>query len=375
MITRYNYEEYFFLYVDNELAATERMAVEEFIRQHPDLEEELVLLKKSVVQPENNISFRDKYLLLKHADEQHLININNYEEYFLLYLDNELDELTKKQVEEFLGRNQSLQNEFSLLKQARLKADDSIVFEGKEALYKGSKRRKPMPLFWISAAAAVAGLLIVVFLFLEKNDTYRTSPHQTVAEQATDGTNNAVAQKDIKTGIKKIVPVTSSASNPLNNDQPISKDIINRGTKSQQHQTAMIQDQFTNRSEGKKQADAFLTTTSNTDSSASNNLVSANISKPQIIDEPVAVIKTDIAPDKIVVVVDNSFYEKDQNSKSSYTKLSATENESYADNDSEKRNKLRSVFRRVSRVFNKPSDDDSNNKRSVAIGSFQIALR
>ena len=41
-INRDNYEEFFLLYADNELSVQEKNAVEDFVRQHPDLEEELV---------------------------------------------------------------------------------------------------------------------------------------------------------------------------------------------------------------------------------------------------------------------------------------------------------------------------------------------
>ena len=78
MITRYNYEEYFLLYVDNELSAAERKAVEEFVQQNPDLGDDLNMLQQSVLKPENNIRFENKELLLKQTEEDNLINLTNY---------------------------------------------------------------------------------------------------------------------------------------------------------------------------------------------------------------------------------------------------------------------------------------------------------
>ena len=54
-IDRFNYEEFFLLYVDNELSAAERKQVEAFVEQHPDLEEELMMLKQSQLKPDTSV--------------------------------------------------------------------------------------------------------------------------------------------------------------------------------------------------------------------------------------------------------------------------------------------------------------------------------
>ena len=48
-ITRNNYEEYFLLYADGELNATDKQAVENFLTIHPDLAEELDMLMEAVL--------------------------------------------------------------------------------------------------------------------------------------------------------------------------------------------------------------------------------------------------------------------------------------------------------------------------------------
>ena len=63
-INRHNYEEFFLLYVDNELSAADRNAVELFVQRNPDLEKELQLLQQSIVT-DDTIVFGDKNSLLK----------------------------------------------------------------------------------------------------------------------------------------------------------------------------------------------------------------------------------------------------------------------------------------------------------------------
>jgi len=67
-INRQSYEAFFLLYTDGELSLDERKAVEEFISENPDLEQELILLQASVLTPDENVVFENKELLYKKHD-------------------------------------------------------------------------------------------------------------------------------------------------------------------------------------------------------------------------------------------------------------------------------------------------------------------
>ena len=64
-INRHNYEEYFILYMDNELSSDDRRMVEAFIVQHPDLKEELELLQQFKLEPDTAITYNGKEELMK----------------------------------------------------------------------------------------------------------------------------------------------------------------------------------------------------------------------------------------------------------------------------------------------------------------------
>lgn len=62
------------------------------------------------------------------------INRHNYEEFFLLYADNELPADQRRAVEDFVEQNPDLKEELNLLNELRLEPDTTIFFDNKESL-------------------------------------------------------------------------------------------------------------------------------------------------------------------------------------------------------------------------------------------------
>jgi hypothetical protein len=90
-----NYEEYFLLYIDNELSKQDRNEVASFLQSHPELQEEFDSLQFTFNTPEEEISLSDKSFLLKNEPST-FINESNYEEHLVAYHDNELNEEESK---------------------------------------------------------------------------------------------------------------------------------------------------------------------------------------------------------------------------------------------------------------------------------------
>lgn len=170
VINRNNYESYFLLYVDRELSSEENEAVERFVAENPDLAEELTLLQNTLLQPKETLVFKGKEVLLKKEGQD--ISLNNYEEWFLLYTDNELSDEHKTQVELFVLQHPTLQREFEWLQQTRLPEEKS-VFSNKEILYRKETSGKS-PVFYMrwmryAAAAAVIGVMATVWILAPTN--------------------------------------------------------------------------------------------------------------------------------------------------------------------------------------------------------------
>src|SRR5450755_946214 len=95
------------------------------------------------------------------------INRNNYETFFLIYLDRELSHADMHAVEKFLNENTDLQKEFSLLQQTIL-VPEELVFEHRELLLHKEEKRKPVPIHWIRIAASIAVLLTAGWLIMKE---------------------------------------------------------------------------------------------------------------------------------------------------------------------------------------------------------------
>ena len=108
------------------------------------------------------------------------INRNNYETFFLLYLDRELDPSRMQDVERFLGENADLQREFSLL-QKTVFIPSEMIFSEKESLYRHEEKRRIIPLYWMRIAAAAAVLIIGSWIIIAnplKINKIKTEPAQ-----------------------------------------------------------------------------------------------------------------------------------------------------------------------------------------------------
>ena len=147
-ITRTNYEEYFLLYIDNELSGEDRKAVEAFAMLHPDLGEELELLQGTTLEA-FDLSFDNKESLLAET-----MKLSVVDESLLLYIDDELPAFKKAQVKAELANNTTYRAQHQALLQTKLSPADTVIYPYKKELLRKEEDSK-RPFIWLRAAAAV----------------------------------------------------------------------------------------------------------------------------------------------------------------------------------------------------------------------------
>src|SRR4051812_24320722 len=192
-IDRHNYEEFFLLYVDNELTDEQRKLVDEFIQQNPDLAIELQTLQQTTLIADDSIVFDGKETLLKKETDS-FINHNNYEEYLISYIDNELTDAERIAFFKFASANPAVKDELAIYQQTKLQPEKEIVFENKQILYRKEETVKVISIQWWKIAVAAAVILaagITTVKVISNNKPTLTAP-------AVANTNNIKKDK-IKT--------------------------------------------------------------------------------------------------------------------------------------------------------------------------------
>jgi hypothetical protein len=153
IITLDNYEEYFILYMDNELDQNQVQMVKGFLQQHPHLQIELDMLMETKL-PVEEISF----------DKSSLLSVNMpspvAEEEILLLIDNELQDSRRKIVQLELASNPEYQQQYQQILRTKLDPSEVVVHPNKKELYRHETRVIGIAVWMRIAAALISYQLI-----------------------------------------------------------------------------------------------------------------------------------------------------------------------------------------------------------------------
>jgi hypothetical protein len=364
-IDRHNYEEYFILYLDNELSAAERFEVETFAKAHPDLQDELDILLQSKLVPDQHIIFENKEELLSFSNDT-TISLSNYEEWLVLYMDNELTAEQRIAVEQFAAAHPAVQDDLRLFLQTKSVPEQNIVFPDKETLYR--REEKTRPIIWWRIAAAAAVLIAVVttaIVFLNKkpgttgpggNSIVSTKPEvKTTPQENTPATDNSTTVPAIQNTVAKEKPLQKILP-----DQPAIASVTKKDTRT------------------KKEATPITTIKKD------EPVIADNTPREMIDKDAVAAINND----KIKTTIDADKQPRLTNPKEIIETPSVTPRTSQplyastpvddepAEQSTGKKNKLRGFLRKVTRTFEKKTNiDATDDDDRLLVGGLAIRLK
>lgn len=366
-INRHNYEEFFLLYADKELSAEERIAVELFVEQNSDLSTEFEMINQSILSTDEHILFNHKADLYR--TENLIINNANYENYFLLYIDNELSQTERESVEKFVLRHPALQVEFTLLRETVV-APETITFSDKRSLYRhDNEERKVIPFNWqrLAVAAAFIGLGIFglwVFSSPENRDNFASSSIISKPIQGTD-----------EKGLSIHVPFDNTS------DQQVDAIKINNDSKKSDPYIASKKNNFTSKPKAAPASNNGANTiepekilASNISSSSNQHNNSSNTNIIAVPDEQVSSNSKNADPDVHIVNTNTANQNNTQNELALplvYKELDTKQDDRslYVGALNLNKDKVKGLFRKVGQLFTDKTRSISNNED----GNLQVA--
>lgn len=178
LLEKYSKEELIFHMAENLLSEEEIREWNDLVKEQPELLRLVEQEKSLVLQPAANekASFKS---LLKKEETGFAINRENYNEYFIQYVETKNLNLHKA-ILAFIGTDVKLKHEFELAQKTILIADTSVVFGEKESL----RKKEKVVVFAYWQYAAIAAVLILAILFF--NPFERTEKFTPVADKNQD---------------------------------------------------------------------------------------------------------------------------------------------------------------------------------------------
>lgn len=386
-INRHNYETYFLLYVDNELSATERKAVDVFVQENPDLQMELTLLQQTVVNADDTVLDKKDRLYIEE-------DITALQENLLLYADDELTGTDKKTIEALLVKDKQAQTEWAVLQKTILEPDMRVVFADKRSLYRKEPARVVALKWWrVAAAAILFGVALWTGVSVYKNtnttktgtgefaNSKKTNPGQI---QTGDSTGNAAATN--QPGEKPTEQNTSSGIAKKNNESPSTENNKSAVEKSYTQNTVIPKENTTVQNNSNKKPDNKLPKTAlqNINTGVSNestvqNVLPSNTNSNRVSGNIEAVVK--LTPKENRSIVENVNNNKTDPEITAIAVVNTNEtgneknNNRYlnVDDDKQKRSTLGGFIRKAKRVLERNTNVKTGD--GIKIAGFEIALK
>lgn len=151
-----------------------------------------------------------------------MVNLENYEEYMMMYADGELNEAETKALMDFVAANPELAKELEAYTATKLVPDTTMVYANKDQLMKAPPaggRTIGMRTWWMYAAAA-AVLLFAVTIFRQGGDTTDSPVVANNTPATTQSTQTPVIENKTKTDSNR-EELHSNPVSPVNHENNI----------------------------------------------------------------------------------------------------------------------------------------------------------
>ena len=208
-ITRDNYEPFFLDYLEGNLDENNIDQFLDFLKQNPDLKEELHLFE-NIHLPEEQVIFTGKEHLYKLAQDENTA----FEIKAIAYLEGDLKDEERKSFEAYLADHPELMKEYNLLEKTRLVADTGIQYPDKQKLYRRSGTILVMN--WIARAAAVVVIIWGVgsLLQTENQKVEPTAVQEMASVKPLSVPQGGKAESEVKIQEAAIAEKLASKTNP-----------------------------------------------------------------------------------------------------------------------------------------------------------------
>ncbi|MRT92302.1 anti-sigma factor [Ancylomarina sp. 16SWW S1-10-2] len=204
VITRNNYEEFFLDYIEGEISATDKVALESFLAENPDLKKELDEMMDMNIECEG-ITISVESDSLKDIPFQ-----ENLDDFCIAKIEGDLDTYENKAFDYYIASNPNKQKELSLYQKTKLEADQSIIFKEKKSLRRRNKGLILIRFAYTSLAAAAS----IALLFTIWTNEIKNKPSDLNIEQISQNTRQTIASPDsTKNKIQKNISTEKDSVN------------------------------------------------------------------------------------------------------------------------------------------------------------------
>ena len=359
MIHLGNYEEFFILYMDNELSPEQKLQVEAFLSDHPGLQSEFDMLMSTKL-PLENFHFNKEELM---ADKMKLSPVD---EDLLLYIDNELPADKRKIVELELATNPGYDQQYQQLKKTILDAEEHIAYPNKEELYHRPVRIMAFSM-WMRVAAAVIVTGALGFLFFLSNSSGKQEPElvakQTGQQEKQQPANNQVKTNDNNQGNEGVALARPAITGKEKNSISIPKNGAGMQKKERNTENAYPDNQLAKLQEDSRKPqeiteETYSSMANLTTGIPANRLITGSI--PAF--DPTAITKSSVINKSIVTTPNPDTYN-----------LSNAEGDKIASNNG--KGSVKGFLRKATRLIEKRTGiDPTNGDGELLIGAVALKL-